>query len=363
MSNSGYNTAGIVGNDNLAVEFNFQQGFKWYQEPWSDSGAKDDYRSGCGAKALTNRAIDWLEDHAGEGKFFLWVHYIDPHAKYIPPSPFDSLFVNDQYYDLDDRKIVLNEGFNEDIGGSPGRSRLSDEDHLNYYVAQYDGEIRYMDEEIGRLMSAITEMNLWNDLLIVLTADHGESLGEHNYYFEHGRLPYDACAKVPLIVSGGKVPRAGVQVEEPVAILDIFPTVLDFIGLKTTGEEAGITLLPLLKSDSGRLERDFIFMESGYEMNYQRSLRNAKWKLIYVPEKKTQKIMTGREYELYDLTSDPDETVNLIDEERETAELMKEELDRWLSETPSYGEARAGALTVTVDEETEAHLRALGYVN
>ncbi len=363
LYNSGFNTVGIVGNANLAAGFNFDQGFKWYQEPWNDSVVEDDNKSGCDATTLTNRAIDWLEEHGDDNNYFLWVHYIDPHAKYIPPPPFDSLFVDDPYYHLGDRKIALNEGQNEDMGGSPGRARLGDIDRLNHYISQYDGEIRYMDEEIGRLMTTVRAIGLWEDLLIIFTSDHGESLGEHNYYFEHGRLPYDACAKVPLIFSGGKIKQPGVRVEEPVAILDLFPTILDYAGLNTIGEEAGITLQPLIEMDTRDLKRNFVFMESGYEMNYQRSIRDTKWKLIYVPEVRIQKIMTGSEYELYDLTSDPGETVNLIDEEQEIAEVMKVELFRWLSETSSMGEAKTGGSTVTVDEETEAHLKALGYVN
>jgi arylsulfatase len=363
LRNAGYRTAGVVGNANLSTDFNFDQGFDWYQEPWNDEGVRDDVKDGCGAGRLTDRAIGWLEANGEGGRFFLWIHYIDPHAKYVPPPPYDSLFVGDALYAPDGGDVlVLHDGLNEDMGGVPGRSRLGDHDRRDYYIAMYDGEIRYMDAEIGRLIDRTRQLGLWEDLLVVLTSDHGESLGEHDYYFEHGRLPYDACARVPLIVSGGAVPRRGVRVVHPVAVMDVFPTILDIIGVEPTGEESGISLRPLIEGADAP-GREYVFMESGYERNYQRSIRNGRWKLIYVPDERARSIMTGSEFELYDIVADPGETRNLVDVETAVAETLRTALFRWMDETGSAGESRADRKTVGVDEETEAHLRALGYVN
>lgn len=361
LCNGGYQTAGIVGNGNLAQEFSFHQGFKWYQEPWNEYSGDDNEKSGCDATSLTNRAIEWIEKHSDEGNFFLWIHYIDPHARYVPPSPFDTLFVNDPHYGKNEIRMVLNEGLNDDIGGVPERSRLGDHDLLNYYLAQYDGEIRYMDEEIGRLMTFVTDTGLWENLLVIFTSDHGESLGEHDYYFEHGRLPYDTCAKVPLILSGGALPWKGVQSDRPVAILDIFPTILDIVGIRVTGEEAGISLRHLFE-ETGEEGPAFVFMESGYEWPYQRSIRDGRWKLIYIPNEDTREIMDGTEFELYDTLTDPYETNNLIEQEREIAESMKAELFDWMARTKSLGDIEPSHATVAVEKETEAYLKALGYV-
>ncbi len=363
LRNSGYLTAGIISNGNLAVEFNFNQGFETYEEPWTEPGVGNGDKDGCDAREITNHAVEWLDKNGGKEKFFLWVHYIDPHARYTPPPPYDTLFVNESYVDDKDDRLPLNEGLNEDMGGIPGRSRLGDHDRLGYYISQYDGEIRYMDDQVGRLIRHIRDLDMWDNLLIILTADHGESLGEHNYYFEHGRFPYDPCARVPLIVSGGIVTRHGVQVGDPVAIMDIYPTILDYTGIHGTGSEMGRSLRGSIEGNASPGHR-YIFMESGYERDYQKTIRNGRWKLIYIPDTKTQRIMNSTEFALYDLSKDPGETKNLIEDRMDVAEEMKSDLFRWMSDTGSLNGVNNADHhgRVAVDKETEAHLRALGYV-
>jgi arylsulfatase A-like enzyme len=258
--------------------------------------------------------------------------------------------------------MVLNEGLNDDIGGVPSRARIGDEDDWHYYISQYDGEIRYMDGEISRLIDTVVRLNLWDDLLVVVTADHGESLGEHNYFFEHGRLPYNPCAMVPLIISGGEVAASsGSKISQTIALLDLVPTFIDYAERQNTGVEKGLSLRPLIE-DKEALGRDFVFMESGYEKNYQRSIRNDQWKLIYVPEVATQEIMTGSEFELYDIRSDPWENKNIIDNEPEVAEFLKQELFEWMAESNSSHANRNHGADLSIDKATEEHLRAMGYI-
>jgi arylsulfatase A-like enzyme len=361
LYDAGYNTVGITGNANVSTRFNFDQGFAWFFEPWDFKEVMKNKKTGCDATTLTNLAIDWLVDHGGEGNFFLWIHYIDPHSRYMPPPPYDSLFINDEYYDTNGRKMVLNEGLNEDIGGVPRRAWIGEEDDWDYYISQYDGEIRYMDDEIRRLIDTVEMSDLWDDLLVILTADHGESLGEHNYYFEHGRLPYDPCAIVPLILSGGVISRSGVKIGEQVALLDLFPTILDYAGEKYTGNEKGLSLRPLIENRD-TLGRPYVFMESGYEKNYQRTIRNDQWKLIYIPEAATRNIMTGNEFELYNLQSDPEEINNVIDKEQEVANFLKRDLFVWMAEANSSRVTLTNGAKISIDKATEEHLRAMGYI-
>jgi glucan phosphoethanolaminetransferase (alkaline phosphatase superfamily) len=179
LRNANYDTVGIVTNGNLAKAFNFDQGFATYVEMWRTFA---DER----AEHVTDHALSWLKQNASHHTFFMWLHYSDPHAPYEPPPPYSEMYVGDRYYGGTQR-VGFNADFDTDMGGIPGRSRLGDHDVLDYYVAQYDAEIRYTDDNIGKVLTAVTSMGLTANTLIVLTADHGESLGSHDYYFEIGR--------------------------------------------------------------------------------------------------------------------------------------------------------------------------------
>jgi arylsulfatase A-like enzyme len=354
LLNGGYVTAGVVGNGNLDVCYNFDQGFSIYVETWKDKSVSPE--SNTDAAHITDLALDVLEDIHGKGNFFLWVHYVDPHAPYSPPDPFHEMFVNDAFYG--EKQIKLNEGFNDDIGGCPLRSRLGDNDNLYYYVAQYDAEIRYCDSEIQRLFEFLDHHDLWATTMVILTSDHGEGLGEHNYYFEHGRFSYETNIRVPLIVWSPGC-RAKV-VEQPVALLDLHPTMLDFAGIEIDEHSEGESLVALLDGS----ERDGhrrIFAQAGGEREQSWTVRNSEWKLIYVPSQKYRNLMRGTIYELYDLRNDPGETLNLFEQGATLPAELKSELDLWVRAEGARDVQEEGAIDAA-EESTQENLKALGYV-
>jgi arylsulfatase A-like enzyme len=349
----GYSTWAAVGNVNLARFFNFDQGFDTYRELWRREDEKKTERT-------TEEGLDLLKQASADRPFFLWLHFFDPHARYEPPKPFDGMFVGDRYFDGSWR-VPLNSQQEEDLGGISSKVSLGREDRVAYYVAQYDAEIRYVDEQVGLLLKALEEHGLAGNTLIVLTSDHGESLGDHNYFFEHGRFPYDDCVHVPLIVRAPGAAGAGRTVRSPVQSIDIVPTILDLAGLPADPQAEGKSLRPLLRGERPTGDRwDYAFTESGFALDYQRSITSERYKLVYVPDAGNRRIMQGRELELYDLEADPGETRNVIDERPEVAALLKRQLWRWMA---NGGPVAPPPAEVRVEGQAEEQLRSLGYIN
>jgi arylsulfatase A-like enzyme len=215
-----------------------------------------------------------------------------------------------------------------------------------------------VDRQVGILLAALKERGLDGRTLVILTSDHGESLGEHNYFFEHGRFPYDGCLHVPLIV---RLPgRRSGEVHSPVELIDLLPTVLDLTGLPSDPQAEGKSLRRALEGErTGGPRWEYAFSESGYSRDYQRSITGERYKLIYVPDAADRKVMTGSEFELYDLQEDPGEIWNLVDERPEVAASLRERLARWIGEG---GSGSAAPPAVRLEPEAEKQLRSLGYI-
>jgi arylsulfatase A-like enzyme len=188
------------------------------------------------ASHTTDAAIDLLKS-ASRDTFFLWVHYQDPHGPYTPPPPFNTAFLDRS---RPPEKLRFTFTFSG-IGGIPSYQRLGNEDDYGFYVSQYDGEIGYLDKHVGRLLKALKNLGLYDNSLIILTADHGEGMGEHNYYFAHGEFVYNSLERVPLIVRSG-LPAAARR-SEYAELLDIVPTILRHAGVEPGSEFRGRNLL------------------------------------------------------------------------------------------------------------------------
>jgi arylsulfatase A-like enzyme len=352
LKSGGYDTRAAVANPNLATVFNFDQGFDTYLEVWKDAERNR-------TELVTQRGLDLLRDTSRDRPFFYWLHYFDPHARYEPPARFAGLFVNDKLFDPTWR-VPLQRERRKDIGGIPTTASLGNDTRVDYYVARYDAEIRAVDEQVGVLLRELERRGLADNTLVVVTADHGESLGDHNYFFEHGRFPYDSCVRVPLIVRGPGTGAPGRILRSPVGLIDLAPTLLDLAGLPANPEAQGKSLRRLLNGERvGSSRWAFTFTESGYAKDYQRSVTSERYKLVSVPDPEDRKVMKGSDFELYDLQKDPGETRNVIGEQPKVAEALKKQLDRWIVESGAPSEAPA---EVSLDRDTEEQLRSLGYL-
>jgi len=304
------------------------------------------------AETLTNFGIKYLNE-LKNGKFFLYLHYIGPHWPYLSTEPYENMF---------DPDYKGEHNFNQ-INGKIKRSdlvfsnKLSKEEN-EHAIAHYDGAIRYIDYEIGRLLGHLENLKLKDNTLIILTADHGECFGEHGIYFNHGEYLYDEGLVVPLIFRHTELPKK--RIETQVQLTDIFPTVLEFLNIPLIDKIDGVSLLPLIKE--GKQVRKYTFGESAKSFFREhiriyfdglkgkwRMIRADEWKLIYIPHPEEDI------YELYNLKEDHGERKNLIKKENERAKIMKEELFKWVTD---LGVEEERDLT----EKSKNLLRKLGYM-
>ncbi len=296
----GYSTAAIINAPFLRPEFKLDRGFEFYdyKPPFADRLAD----------GTTADALAWIDGHMGE-PFFMFIHYFDPHLPYRPPAPYDTLF--DPAYAGD-----LTAPF--DINLFP-RARATNFETMksvppedwNYIRALYDGEIAFTDRAVGQLLSGLTERGLTGNTLVVFLSDHGEEFFEHGG-FEHGHTLYDELIRVPLIMSlPGRVPE-NARVMEHVRLIDITPTILDFLGIETATHLEGASLKPLItgegtveRAGAGLLPPGIGFSESMLYGTEKKCVVAYPWKYVY-------DIVTG-DCMLFDLSSDAGETANLAD--------------------------------------------------
>jgi len=296
---AGFVTGALVANPVVEPGYGFEQGF-------------DDYRLGSrpvrGKRAgntLTSEAIDWLAARADSDRFFLWVHYMEPHGPYDPPPETAALF-DRELFDSSRHLPLLAEGDNSGRHGVPfyqwkrvpkalrrdGRS----------YLARYAAEVRFFDSAVSRLLSELDERGQIDESVIVITADHGEALdGDHGYFFSHDNELTEDQIHVPLLLCyPGHL--AGTRVEEPVSTLDIAPTVLELLGLADSVGPDDFDGRALLERGPRKLVG---------ETGDQWSLREGSWKLRW---------LRGRgPIQLVDLDSDPNEEANVADSKRAEA--------------------------------------------
>ncbi len=331
----GYQTAAFVGSIVLdpaqGLSVGFSRGFDTYDArfhlalPGEDHYASTDRRGAV----VVEHALTWLGKRP-PGPFFIWVHLYDPHFPYEPPEPFLS----------------------------------------RYKSAPYDGEIAYSDSALGKLLSYLRAHGLFENSVIALMSDHGESLWDHGEEF-HGFFLYDATIHVPLLLKLPSDRFAGKRIENPVGLVDVLPTILQAAGIAVPQEIQGESLLDMMakakppsaasahagqrtgaasSSDRPLYDRP-LYAETEYGVRAYgwsaiRSLRTSKYLFIEAPRR-----------ELYDLAADPKAEHDLSTTSKAVADTLQGQLDAFRKKT-SKGEA---APIVPADPEAQEKLAALGY--
>ena len=351
---AGFTNIAVVSNPVLAAKLGWDAGFDEFGETWGGGEFPQDphaFRPLVHAGRVNELALALLERHKGAERLFVWLHYSDPHAPYILPDGAGNPFERDAHYVP-----------GEVVGRKKARGyALGDRRELGFYVSQYDANVLVVDAAIGEVLDRARELGLLDDALVVFTADHGESLGEHGSYFEHGPLPYNTTAQVPLfLVQDGAIP-AGRRVGRPVELVDLYPTLRDLVlpGREVPGLE-GQSLVPFLRlgEPTGDETAPFrvAFSEAGERPKHFRSVQDGAWKLVYDPQARAAPDRPGG-LELYHLESDPGETTNLATEKTDEVRRLRRELLGWMKTADEIPGAGAE------DEEAQKALRALGYVN
>jgi choline-sulfatase len=328
LRNKGYTTRAITSNFIIAEKRGFEQGF-----------GSSAFQGGESDEVPT--AIKWIERNKNR-PFFLWIHIMEPHAPYNPMQPYNQLYLRDKLYDEENNQlpIVADEYGFHGVPKYIEKEGIQDE---SYYIAQYDGEINSADHNVGMLLDTLKDLRLLDKTLLIVTADHGEELGEHGYYFSHGATLYDTALRVPLIIKFPHAKANSAIIDVQVRTIDLMPTILDIVGIKENNRREGVSLAPLI------FKKDRLILDALSYTRNKVSLRTRDWKLIAS--------LGDEAYELYNLKKDPDELTNLADSETEQFQILKFKLNNYINTAfPVIKKAKE-----PLDEATRNKLRSLGY--
>jgi len=313
LREEGFRTAGFVGAYVLNRTFGIAQGFDLFDDiaqegiRASEDPLNDAQRT---ADEVNARVFEWLSEPP-EGRFFLWVHYYDPHLPYLPPE-------------------------------IPGRELAGE---------GYDREISYVDACVGDLVEQLESQGLLERSVLVVVGDHGESLGEHREA-THGVFLYESAMRVPLMIRAPGLVPEGLRVAGPVSTVELAPTILELLGLSALPDAQGQSLVGRIREPEKAADA-VVFAETlmprlEFGWSELRMARDRRFKYVQAPTE-----------ELYDLVEDPGEIHNLAGIEEARTRSMADRLAEWVYETRT--DDTAGAERELSQEELE-RLRSLGYL-
>ena len=310
LKREGFTNAAFVGSFVLDSQFGLRQGFDVYNDRFQQihSTVSGNERRG---EETTGFAIEWLKKNKDE-KFFLFLHYYDPHDDYRPPEPFASRFANNLYA----------------------------------------GEIAYTDYCIGQFLNKLKNLKIYESAFIIIAGDHGEMLGEHGED-THTFFVYQPAIKVPLIF---KLPgkTTSKRIDTTVGLVDIVPTICSFLNVPKPLHIQGQDLSPCFYKRDFSIDERFIYSESlvptSFNASSLRAVTTDNWKYIQAPRP-----------ELYDLVNDPNENNNLFENYPKQADILKEKLRQILLQV-AYAQRDKIENRMDLDEQTLEKLESLGYV-
>jgi arylsulfatase A-like enzyme len=273
------------------------------------------------AEALNDVAIPELERLAAKDEpFFVLLRHMDPHSPYLPPPPFDRMFYHGDECDPANESMKPVMAFKPfcDYFSSWMPEGITDKD---YVIAQYDGAVAYMDACIQRLFEVLAKRGILDETIVVINADHGETLYDHECWFDHHGM-YDVTLKVPLIIRYPSKLPAGLRVAGYNQHKDLAPTLLELAGVESDLSFDGRSLMQLVRGEVPSFESSFYLTECTWMRKH--GWRTPEWKLIVALE---PDLHFKPEVELYNLVADPDETVNLAEAHPEVVTCLRAQMD------------------------------------
>jgi arylsulfatase A-like enzyme len=373
LDEAGYATIGFNTNPNLSKNENFNQGFDEYHqfEVYLESVRKNRTHRLVGnyppADVVVDEVVGRLQT-GFDGPAFLWIHLMEPHSPYLPPARFARLFAGPEsgFSDLE-----INESLYQVLYTQQGSLRAAkrypspEERGLDRSVFRdrlwglYEGEIRFCDEQIQRLFDALHQHTLWDNTLIMVTADHGEEFFDHDHVVHHDLTGLaEELIHIPLILKLPSGRPRGLSIGELVRMVDFAPTILDYAGLANESTAMdGTSLRPLIE---GRSTPPRVAYFSTITLGI---VRDARWK--YRLEKKPAAKGPGIE-RLYDIVADPMEEHDVAEMHPEVVEKMRRQYQLFALGLAARKPPNDGALISThdgADREELEQLEALGYVS
>jgi arylsulfatase A-like enzyme len=340
LQGAGFETIGVVGGTPVQASTGLGQGFDTYLGP---------IRPGVNGNRSVSKALDGRTD----APVFLFVHYWDAHWPYTPPAPWDRMYRSDDLpvQGTFDEVRTLRRDLRDRVEDAPARSEAM--------KGAYAGAVSYTDDAIGALIADLKARGMYDSSLLILTSDHGESTDEHWDYWTHGKSTYETAVHVPLIIKLPGQAGAGAVVETPVSLIDLYPTLLDLLGLPATDGVDGVSLVdalmqrpqahgPLFIEASAPSYRDRIDGTAWVNAVNCAAVLDGTLKVHRCPWRETD--------EVYDLAADSAEQTDLATARPADALPLFEALEQTRSTT--------AARTVRLEEsrEMEEALQALGYI-
>lgn len=365
---AGWTTAAYSTVPHTDHSANMHQGYETLRVP----EGKDSYFSKT-ARDFVDHFLPWLEHHRDE-RFFVFLHVFDPHFPYQPRPPFDTMWTDPAQAREQQQQLLKVMGAVADpLKGAQGQAKREEmeragvdpEPYLAARRGQYDGSIRAMDEDFGRIFERFRELGLDDRILVAFTSDHGEEFLDHDW-MGHGHSLYRELIHVPLVLWRPGLLPSGLVVDEPVQHLDVLPTLLELSGLPVPETARGRSLLPLLSGGEGWREQPIVSerpaashpMTPPPKEYSSTSILFEGWKLIRHGEGRGER----EEYELYDHRSDPGDTRDLAAERPEVVERLAGLLEAWRRDAEAHQLKSDDGLGQSVSQEELERLRSLGYI-
>lgn len=336
FSENGYQTATFVANGNASSAFGMTQGFQTVEEVF-----RHENYSGWG-QDLTISFAEWLPTVAGT-KFFAYLHYREPHDPFNPPEEWVRKFVDPSY------KGEIGRSFEKRVRINTNASDLTDPDRKQIRNL-YDANLAYGDFQVGQVIEQLRNAGLYDNTIVIVTADHGEAIYEHGFQGHNSQL-YEESAHIPLIIKLARKSSASKAIDPVVRTVDLFPTLVDLLGFsrKDIAVDGRSSLSYLVSPPADERE---VFTQTTLQHAYSYRENDYKYVLDQV---------YGDE-ELYNLREDPEERHNLITVEPLRAKFYRSRLMAYI-ETSRQSASRRKVEKAVIDESAKQNLEALGYVN
>jgi len=305
-----YKTGAFIGAFPLDSRFGLDQGFDVYDDNYGTKNPNDIFFVERKAEKVIDLAIKWIGKR--DKKWFSWIHLFDPHQPYNPPEPFKSKFKNDLY----------------------------------------SGEVAYVDSQLKRLFNYLKKTGKYKNTIIIITADHGEGLGEHGEK-THAYFAYNSTIHIPLIIKYPGEKFRGKEIKDYVTHVDIFPTVCEILGLKIPKNVEGVSLYKLMEGKEKNIKERLIYFES------LPPYLNRGWAPLkgFIDSKRKIKYIDQPIPEIYDLKNDFNELKNIADSKSSFAE--KRRLETLLRMFKPFSKQKRGK----VSSSEMRKLQSLGYLS
>ncbi len=356
LSGRGYQCAGVVSGPFLQTQHNLHQGFEYYNDSPSELTQKLAHGD------ITNPEMErLLRDFVTKRRdknrpFFLFAYFWDPHYDYIPPAPYNEMFVSPDCEQIDVTRYESSKTVHANIT----------EGHLEYVISQYDGEIYWTDEHLGRFFDLLKAEGLWDNTVIIVMADHGEEFFEHGKKGHKNNL-YVESVQVPLII---KYAKGGPQGRDSrlVSFVDIFPTILDLT--HTTAApfpHQGRSLLEASPSPERAIFYELLSLwyrrrPAGLGGAPKVHTRTEQWFAIRQGNDKLIKVIRPDRTELYNVRKDPQEQEDVSGQNSARTQELANKLKQWQELMRAVAVTYGAGGKAELDEKQLERLRSLGYV-